>query len=41
VSLAVATSIPFSVWLREEPEVVATALQLLQDQAEEINGRGR
>jgi hypothetical protein len=38
VSLALATSIPYREWAGESDEVIVTALQLLQDQAEEMKG---
>jgi len=36
VSLALATSIPVAAWLAEPVEVVLTAFQLLDEQAEEM-----
>jgi len=43
VSLAVATSIPFAVWVDEDERTVLTALELLDAQAEamEASRRGR
>ena len=34
MSLALATSIPFAVWLDEDDSTIATAFQLLDEQAE-------
>jgi hypothetical protein len=41
VSLALATRIPFSVWLAEDEQTVLTAFELLDEQAEELSRRGR
>ena len=41
MSLALATSIPYGVWLAEPEEAVLTAFELLDEQAEEVKSRGR
>ena len=40
MSLALATQIPFAVWLDEDDRTIVTAFELLDEQAEEAR-RGR
>lgn len=35
MALAIRSGIPFSVWIREEPAVLATALDLIEEESEE------
>lgn len=35
MQLALRTGIPFSVWIREDPAVITTALELIEEEGEE------